>query len=103
MINKQKVVVAMSGGVDSSVVAALLVEQGFSVQGMMLKLWDGDPDLEASKKRFESSVLHAQLVATKIGIPFEIIDASNIFKEKVVKLLSACASDGFNPKSVLHM
>lgn len=84
MDKKVEVAVAMSGGVDSSVAAALLVEQGYAVRGMMLKLWDGNPDLMESKRRFEDSCDQGYKVAQQLGIPFEVIDAAGIFKQKIV-------------------
>ena len=66
----------MSGGVDSSVSAALLKEQGFSVAGVFIRTWNSPEHLKSEKM--------AQLVAKKIGIPFYIINAKKEFKKKVV-------------------
>lgn len=85
MLNSQrKVVVAMSGGVDSSVAAALLVEQGFSVTGMMLKLWSDDCDQAENSCCPSEAISQARQVANILGIPFYILDFQEIFKQMVV-------------------
>jgi len=81
--NKKKVVVAMSGGVDSSVAAALLKKQGYFVIGIFMKFWK---EGQSGKNRCcsaESEKL-ARLVAKRIGIPFYVINAEKEFKKKVV-------------------
>jgi len=80
------VVVAMSGGVDSSVAAALLVEQGYDVIGMMLRLW-ADPTVEdGAENRCCSleAVDDARRVAAILNIPFYLINAEPEFKSHVV-------------------
>jgi tRNA-specific 2-thiouridylase len=74
------VAVAMSGGVDSSVAAALLLEQGYEVSGVTLHLWrEGQEEAAA----FEP-VVQARKVAEQLGIPFVAWDARERFKEQVV-------------------
>lgn len=97
MDKKIEVAVAMSGGVDSSVAAALLVEQGYAVRGIMLKLWDGNPNLHEGKKRFEDSLDQAQGVAQQLGIPFEVIDVSGVFKQKIVGYFIQSHQSGKTP------
>jgi len=83
-----RVVVAMSGGVDSSVSAALLKQQGYDVIGISLQLYDPLPR-DASCKKLKTccsldDVLDAGRVAQKLGIPFEVIDLRREFHELVV-------------------
>ena len=84
MLDKNKVVVAMSGGVDSSLTAALLKEEGYDVIGLTMKLWSAKRDNE-SDVCTTSSVEEAQEVAAKLDIPFHVVDFEKLFKKKVVK------------------
>jgi tRNA-specific 2-thiouridylase len=77
---KPKVVVAMSGGVDSSVAAGLLVEQGYDVQGVSLRLWEG-----RLGPRVCSDHRGAKEIAEFLGIPHELLDLRSQFVETVVK------------------
>jgi len=85
---RRRVVVAMSGGVDSSVAAALLKRDGFDVVGVFMKFWRS-PELAEGKEMenrccsIESEKL-ARLVAKKIGIPFYVVNVEKEFKKKVV-------------------
>jgi tRNA-specific 2-thiouridylase len=84
---KPRVLVAMSGGVDSSVAAALLKHQGYEVIGVHLQLWDhGDANVERFGGRCCSLIdsNDARRVCDRLDIPYFVIDAENIFKEKVV-------------------
>ena len=80
MTNKRKIVVAMSGGVDSSVSAALLVEQGFEVHGVSLRMWEGERG-----PRVCSDHRGAKEVAEHLGIPHTLLDLRGQFAETVVK------------------
>lgn len=80
----KRVVVGLSGGVDSSVAAYLLKEQGYEVIGLFMKNWhDASVTLEAECPWIEDST-DALLVAEKLGIPFQVIDFSEVYKEKIV-------------------
>lgn len=87
-----RIVVAMSGGVDSSVAAALLKEQGHEVIGMMLRLWsepgmieDGDVERVVQNKCCSlEAVDDARRVARKLAIPFYLVNVEQEFKEHVV-------------------
>jgi tRNA-uridine 2-sulfurtransferase len=92
-----KVVVAMSGGVDSSVAAALLVEQGFDVTGMMLKLWTGDCDQAENACCTPESIAQAREVASQHRIPFYVIDAKEAFKINVVDPFIEAYQKGLTP------
>ena len=93
------VVVAMSGGVDSSVAAALLVEQGYTVIGVMMRLWAEVGRGEGSTNKCCSleSVNDARRVADKLGIPFYLINVEQVFKEKVVDYFIQGYSAGLTP------
>ncbi len=86
---QRRIVVAMSGGVDSSVAAALLKKQGYFVMGVFMKFWLDRRSLGVGGKEYnrccsaESEKL-ARLVAKKIGIPFFVINVEKEFKKKVV-------------------
>ena len=79
-----KVVIAMSGGVDSSLAAALLVEQGHEVIGMMLRLW-AEEGCASNRCCTPESVDDAKMVADQLGIPFYVIDYKERFKTQVVE------------------
>ena len=80
---KIRVVVAMSGGVDSSVAAALLKKQGYPVVGIFMKFWKDGKNNQNRCCSAESEKL-ARLVAKKIGIPFYVLNVEKEFKKKVV-------------------
>lgn len=80
-----RVVVAMSGGVDSSVAAALLVNQGYDVIGMMLRLWS-EPGRESTNRCCTPDAMGlARKVSSQLGIPFYTIDAQEEFRAAVVE------------------
>ncbi|MGH7827151.1 MAG: tRNA 2-thiouridine(34) synthase MnmA [Candidatus Binatia bacterium] len=80
-MRKRKVVVAMSGGVDSSVAAGLLVEQGYDVQGVSLRMWEG----AKLGPRTCSDHRGAKDVAAMLNIPHTLLDLRSHFVEAVVK------------------
>lgn len=93
----KRVVVGLSGGVDSSVAAYLLKEQGYEVIGLFMKNWhDASVTLEAECPWIEDST-DALLVAEKLGIPFQVIDFSEIYKEKIVDYMFAEYEKGRTP------
>ncbi len=80
----KRVVVGLSGGVDSSVAAYLLKEQGYEVIGLFMRNWnDASVTLEDECPWVEDSA-DAMLVADKLGIPFQVIDLSEEYKERIV-------------------
>lgn len=81
---KERVVVAMSGGVDSSVAAALLLKQGYQVIGMMMRLWSESGSEDNNRCCTPDAMAQARRVAAILGIPFYVIDAKQIFYDTVV-------------------
>src|SRR5678809_425790 len=83
---KTRVVVGMSGGVDSSATAARLLEQGFDVVGGTLKLWPQDCGSRAEDKCCgPQAVMDARSVCHKLGIPYYLIDEAAEFQNKVIQ------------------
>ncbi|MEO0083536.1 MAG: tRNA 2-thiouridine(34) synthase MnmA [candidate division WOR-3 bacterium] len=80
----ERVLVAMSGGVDSSVSAYLLKEQGYDVVGITMHIWDLPDDNPRSCCGYQA-INDAQRVCAKLDIPFYTIDVKPIFEEKVIK------------------
>lgn len=97
------VVVAMSGGVDSSVAAALLQEQGYNCIGVMMRLWAEVDSGEGSTNKCCSleSVDDARRVADDLGIPFYLINVEQVFKQRVVDFFIGGHSAGVTPNPCL--
>ena len=85
MSTKPVVAVAMSGGVDSSVAAALLVEQGYKVFGVMLNLWSEPGSANLNRCCTPDSQAMARQVASILSIPFYVLDARQLFYDSVIK------------------
>ncbi len=100
-MTKQKVVVAMSGGVDSSVAAALLKQQGYDVTGMMLRLWSEPGKEESNRCCTPDAMAQARRVAAKLDIPFYVVDAKDVFKETVVQYFLDGYARGETPNPCL--
>ncbi len=80
----KKVVVGLSGGVDSSVAAYLLKEQGYEVIGLFMKNWHDDSVIISDECPWLEDSNDALIVAEKLGIPFQTIDLSVEYKERIV-------------------
>ena len=95
---KGRVAVAMSGGVDSSVAAALLLEQGWDVVGIHLKLHD-IPDSQRRDKSCCSidDALDARQVCARLGIPFYVLDFVKEFRARVIDYFAASYRRGLTP------
>jgi tRNA-specific 2-thiouridylase len=81
---KKRVVVGLSGGVDSSVAAYLLKEQGYDVIGLFMKNWHDDSVTISNECPWLEDSNDAMLVAQKLGIPFQTVDLSEQYKERIV-------------------
>lgn len=82
---KTRVVVGMSGGVDSSATAALLLEQGYDVVGITLKTWPQDCISRAEDKCCgPQAVMDARSVCHRLGVPFYLIDEAEAFQKQVI-------------------
>ena len=102
---RKKVLVAMSGGVDSSVAAALLVDQGYEVIGVTMQVWDySQKDCEEGFGTCCSSVdvEDARVVAQLLNIPFYVINCESEFKEKVIEPFMKSYQQGQTPIPCLN-
>ncbi len=97
-----RVVVAMSGGVDSSVAAALLVEQGYDVIGMMLRLWSESGTGNINRCCSPDAMAQAKRVAAQLDIPFYAIDAQDVFYKQVVVPFIDGYTAGITPNPCLQ-
>lgn len=87
-MNRKSVLLGMSGGVDSSVAAALLVRQGYDVHGITLQVWEHEDDATATSKKWQErgccKVGIARHVAKLLDIPHEVVDTRHTFRQAVI-------------------
>lgn len=103
MTDRPSVMVAMSGGVDSSVAAALLVDRGYDVTGVTLKLWagaDGTPPTSGCCTAADAS--DARSVASLLGIPYYVFDYQDEFRAGVVDPVIAGYASGVTPNPCIE-
>jgi tRNA-specific 2-thiouridylase len=103
--NPKRVVVAMSGGVDSSVAAALLVEQGYEVVGMMMRLWSepGSPGAPiANRCCTPDQMADARRIADQLNIPFYVLDTKEHFRQTVVQFFIDAHAQGLTPNPCIQ-
>lgn len=81
---RKRVVVGLSGGVDSSVAAYLLKEEGYEVIGLFMKNWHDDSVILSEECPWVEDSNDAMLVAEKLGIPFQTVDLSEEYKSRIV-------------------
>ncbi len=93
----KRVVVGLSGGVDSSVAAYLLQAQGYEVIGMFMKNWHDDTVTISDECPWLEDANDAMLVAEKLGIPFQTIDLSKEYKAQIVDYMFAEYQQGRTP------
>ena len=96
-----KVVVAMSGGVDSSVAAVILKQQGYDVVGMMLRLWSESGKEDSNRCCTPDAMALARRVAAQLDIPFYVVDAKEIFRSTVVNYFLEEYLQGATPNPCL--
>ncbi|MCO4818837.1 MAG: tRNA 2-thiouridine(34) synthase MnmA [Bacteroidetes bacterium] len=92
-----RVVVGLSGGVDSSVAAALLLDQGYDVIGVFMKNWHDTDATISDDCPWEEDSKDALIVAEKLGIPFQTLDLSAVYKERIVDYMFAEYKAGRTP------
>ena len=100
----KRVVVAMSGGVDSSVAAALLVRAGYDVVGMMMRLWSDPVMGGAAHNRCctPTQMSDARRIADQLGIPFYVLDTQDVFRGTVVQYFVDGHRSGDTPNPCLE-
>jgi tRNA-specific 2-thiouridylase len=96
-MNGKRVVVGLSGGVDSSVTAYLLQQQGYEVIGMFMKNWHDDTVILDDECPWIDDSNDALLIANKLGIPFQVIDLSAEYKDRIVDYMFKEYKDGRTP------
>ncbi|WP_185882477.1 tRNA 2-thiouridine(34) synthase MnmA [Blattabacterium cuenoti] len=95
---KYKVVVALSGGVDSSVAALILKKQGYNVIGLFINTWDNhDDDCNMLTCNWKEDSIYAMLVANKLNIPFQIIEMKNEYKQNIINYMFKGYKSGITP------
>lgn len=97
MENRKRVVVGLSGGVDSSVTAYLLKEQGYEVIGMFMRNWVDDSVIEHDECPWIDDSNDALQVAESLNIPFQVIDFSKEYKERIVDYMFSEYQAGRTP------
>ncbi|MDO4782295.1 MAG: tRNA 2-thiouridine(34) synthase MnmA [Capnocytophaga felis] len=93
----KRVVVGLSGGVDSSVAAYLLKEQGYEVIGLFMKNWHDDSVTISNECPWLEDSNDALLVAEKLGIPFQTVDMSEPYKQRIVDYMFREYENGRTP------
>ena len=88
-----KVLIAMSGGVDSSVAAYLMQQKGFTCGGAIMQLW---------KEVSTGAIADAQAVADRLGMDFHILDASEAFRQQVVEYFIRSYEEGLTPNPCIQ-
>lgn len=96
-VDPMRVVVAMSGGVDSSAAAAMLVEQGHEVLGITLRVWTHEGAARCGSCCSPDDIDDARAVASTLGIPFYVADAEELFKHRVVQPFVRSYLEGKTP------
>jgi tRNA-specific 2-thiouridylase len=96
-MSQKRVVVGLSGGVDSSVSAALLLEQGYEVIGVFMRNWHDETVVINQECPWIDDSNDAMLVAEHLGIPFQVLDLSGEYKKRIVEYMFEEYKNGFTP------
>jgi tRNA-specific 2-thiouridylase len=87
-MTKPTILLGMSGGVDSSVAAALLVREGYDVRGVTLQVWEHEDEHVAASKKWQErgccKIGIAKFVAQRLKIPYEVVDQRRLFRDAVI-------------------
>jgi tRNA-specific 2-thiouridylase len=94
---KKKAVIGLSGGVDSSVAAWLLMEDGYDVTGLFMKNWHDTTGLLQSDCSWEDDLMFAEMVARKLDIPFHTVDLSEPYRKRVIDYMFSEYEKGRTP------
>ena len=94
---KKKVVIGLSGGVDSSVAAWLLLQEGYEVVALFMRNWNDTAGLLQSGCHWEDDLMFAGMVAQKLGIPIQMVDLSESYRERVVDYMFSEYGKGRTP------
>src|SRR4029450_1278274 len=94
----------MSGGVDSSVAAPLLVEQGYDVVGMMMRLWSEETVAGGAHNRCctPDQMADARRIAAQLGIPFYVLDTKDVFRNTIVEFFVDQHRQGVTPNPCME-
>lgn len=97
MPGQKRVVVGLSGGVDSSVAAHLLIEQGYEVIGVFMRNWHDESVIIGNECPWVEDSTDAMMVAIELGIPFHTLDFSKVYRERIVDYMFAEYEAGRTP------
>ena len=94
---KKKVVIGLSGGVDSSVAAWVLKNEGYEVEALFMRNWNDTTGLLKSDCHWEDDLMFAEMVAKKLKIPFRFVDLSESYRKRVADYMFSEYEKGRTP------
>ncbi|MGV8027371.1 MAG: tRNA 2-thiouridine(34) synthase MnmA [Anaerolineaceae bacterium] len=97
MVSKKKVILGVSGGIDSSTSAFWLLKNGYEVEGVYFDLWKAFSDDEVVKKAVQENYKKLDQLSKKLQFPIQIIDRKDAFKNSIVKYFINAMKDGLTP------